>query len=191
MPSYTTLFLGGLLAARLSAEAPAADIVIGQVTPLSGPLAATGSYLKAGAQLYFDTVNAAGGVYGARIRLLSRDDGYRTTETVRLARELLKESAPLALFGVVGTGNVEALLQERILDQGGVPLVTVRSGASSVTRSDNPWIFVTRASYAEEVVKIDGQYLPLGYRRVAIFFQDDAFGQDVLASADTQIKAAG
>ena len=49
--------LGALLIA-LALPASAADIVIGQVAPLSGPLAPTGSHLRAGAQLYFDAVNA-------------------------------------------------------------------------------------------------------------------------------------
>lgn len=191
MHSYYKLFLSSVLTAGFAASTLAADIVIAQTTPLSGPLAPTGSYLKAGAQLYFDAVNAVGGVNGSRIRLISKDDAYKSSETVRLSQELLKNNAPVALFGVVGTGNVEALLKEKILETAGVPLVTVRSGASTITRSNNPWLFVTRASYAEEAAKIIDQYVPLGYKRVAIFYQEDAFGQDVLSSAESLIRQAG
>lgn len=169
----------------------AADIVIGQVGPFSGPLTPTGTHLRAGAQLYFDSINAAGGIHGNKLKLVSKDDGYKATETVRQARELIREAQPLALFGMVGTGNVEAVIKDKLLDEAGIPLVTVRTGASTVVRSGNPWIFMTRASYAEEIDKIVAQYETIGYKRFAIFYQNDPFGLDGLASAEASIKKAG
>lgn len=175
----------------LPLAASAAEIVIAQVAPFSGPLAPTGSYLRAGAQLYFDSVNAAGGIHGAKIRLISKDDGYKTEETVRLAREILRESQPLAFFGFVGTGNAEALLKEKVLGDAAIPLVTVRTGAASIVSKNDPYLFLTRASYAEEVEKITQQYATTGYARFAIFYQNDAFGLDVLGSAEEAIRKAG
>lgn len=183
-----TLAIAALVCAL---PAAAADVVVGQIAPFSGPLTPTGTHLRAGAQLYFDAVNAAGGIHGSKLRLESRDDGYKVPETVRLARELLRETQPLALFGIVGTGNVEALLKEKVLDEAGVPLVTVRTGASTVVKSGNPWLFATRASYAEEIDKIVQQYETIGYRRFAVFYQDDPFGRDGLASAEASVKKAG
>lgn len=182
------------LAAVFALAAPfsgAAEIVIAQVAPFSGPLAPTGSHLRAGAQLYFDAVNAKGGVAGNRLKLVSKDDGYKAAETVRLARELIREAQPLALFGTVGTGNVEALLKEKVLEEAAIPLVGVRSGASSVVKSGNPWLFITRASYAEEIERIVQQYETIGYRRFAVFYQNDPFGLDGLASAEASIRKAG
>lgn len=169
----------------------AADIVIGQVGPFSGPLTPTGTHLRAGAQLYFDSINAAGGIHGNKLKLVSKDDGYKATETVRQARELIREAQPLALFGMVGTGNVEAVIKDKLLDEAGIPLVTVRTGASTVVKSGNPWIFVTRASYAEEIDKIVAQYETIGYKRFAVFYQNDPFGLDGLASAEASIRKAG
>ena len=169
----------------------AADIVVGQVGPFSGPLTPTGTHLRAGAQLYFDAVNAAGGIHGNKLQLVSKDDGYKVPETVRQTRELIRESQPLALFGMVGTGNVEAVLKDKVLEEAGIPLVTVRTGASTVVKSGNPWVFMTRASYAEEIDKIVQQYETIGYKRFAIFYQNDPFGLDGLASAEASIKSAG
>ncbi|HCZ16575.1 MAG TPA: hypothetical protein DHV85_18710, partial [Candidatus Accumulibacter sp.] len=187
--------LRSALAALIVGVAPAvagvADIVIGQVAAFSGPLAPTGTHMRAGAQLYFDAVNAEGGVHGARIRLISKDDGYKTDETVRLARELLKESRPLAFIGFVGTGNVEAMLEKKVLSDAGIPLIAVRTGAASVVQRNDPLLFLTRASYAEEVQKIIDQYATTGYTRFAILYQDDAFGRDVLGSTEQAISKAG
>ncbi len=169
----------------------AGEIVIGQVAAFSGPLAPTGSHMRAGAQLCFDAVNAEGGIHGATLRLISKDDGYKSDETVHLARAMLKESQPLAFIGFVGTGNVEAMLEQKVLSEAGIPLIAVRSGAASLVRRNDPFLFITRASYAEEVEKITEQYVTTGYTRFAILFQNDAFGLDVLASAEQAITRAG
>jgi len=192
-PCRTLAALSALFALSALAAPPAraGEIVVAQVAPFSGPLAPTGSHLRAGAQLYFDAVNAKGGIAGNRLKLVSKDDGYKAVETVRLARELIRDAQPLALFGIVGTGNVEALLKEKVLEEAAIPLVAVRSGASSVVRSGNPWLFMTRASYAEEIERIVQQYETIGYRRFAIFYQNDPFGLDGLASAEASISKAG
>lgn len=184
--AWTLLLLG--LGPLTSA---AGEIVIGQVAAFSGPLAPTGSHMRAGAQLCFDAVNAEGGIHGATLRLIAKDDGYKSDETVRLARAMLKESQPLAFIGFVGTGNVEAMLEQKVLSEAGIPLIAVRSGAASLVRRNDPFLFITRASYAEEVEKITEQYVTTGYTRFAILFQNDAFGLDVLASAEQAITRAG
>lgn len=186
---FSHLLLAGALAIG-AGSLQAADLIIGQVAPFSGPLTPTGTHLRAGAELYFNAVNANGGIHGNKLKLVSKDDGYKAVETVKQTRELIRESNPIAMFGMVGTGNTEAILKEKVIETAGVPLVTVRSGASSVVKSGNPWIFMTRASYAEEIEKIVQQYETIGYSRFAVFYQDDPFGQDGLASAEASIKKA-
>ncbi len=188
-----TVWLRAALASLLAvlAVTASADIVIGQVAAFSGPLAPTGTHMRAGAQLLFDAVNAEGGIHGARIRLLSADDGYKTEETVRLAREMLRNEQPLAFIGFVGTGNVEAMLDQKVLAEAGIPLISVRSGAETLVRRNDPFLFMTRASYAEEIDKITDQYATTGYKRFAVLYQDDAFGKGALASARESIQKAG
>ena len=172
-------------------QAGAAIVVVGQVAAFSGPLAPTGTHMRAGAQLYFDAVNQEGGIHGASIRLVSIDDGYKSEETVRLAREMIRQSQPLAFIGFVGSSNVEALLDQKVLSEAGIPLIAIRSGAESLVRRNDPLLFLTRASYAEEIEKIIDQYTTTGYARFAILYQDDAFGQDALLSAEQSIRKVG
>ncbi|MBU1363241.1 MAG: ABC transporter substrate-binding protein [Gammaproteobacteria bacterium] len=169
----------------------AADIVIAQVAPFSGPLAPTGNNMKAGAQLCFDAVNAAGGINGEKIRLIATDDGYKTSETVRLVQEMTREHHPVAFFGIVGTGNVEGLIKGNILARAGIPLVAARTGATSVSTPVHPWLFLTRASYAQEIRKTVEQFVPLGYRRVAVFYQNDPFGLDGLKGLENALQQSG
>ncbi|MCB1890725.1 MAG: ABC transporter substrate-binding protein, partial [Rhodocyclaceae bacterium] len=170
-----------------SATYGADAIIIGQVAPYSGPLAPTGSHVGAGAQLYFERINAAGGIHGAKIRLVTKDDGYKVVETVKLTRELLKQSSPIALVGMVGTGNVGALVKERVLADADIPVVGIRSGAMSLVSPVVPQLFHTRASYAAEVEKIVQQLATTGIKRVAVLYQDDPFGLDGLAGAEKSL----
>ncbi len=181
----------GCVLCLLIAATSAGEIVVGQVAAFSGPLAPTGNHMRAGVQLYFDAVNAAGGVHGNTLHLLSSDDGYKSEETVRLARVMLKDPQLLALIGFVGSGNVEAIVEQKVLSEAGIALVAVRSGTSSLVRKNDPFLFITRASYAEEVEKIVDQYVTTGHTRFALLFQNDSFGLDVLASAEQAIAKAG
>lgn len=174
--------------ALLPAAAGAATLVVGQVAPYSGPLAPTGSHIGAGAQLYFDRLNAAGGIHGAKIRLITKDDGYKVPDTVKLTRDLIRESNPVALVGLVGTGNVEALVKEGVLEQADIPVVGIRSGAMPLVSPVVPQLFHTRASYAAEVGQIVKQLATTGIKRVAVLYQDDPFGLDGLAGAEKSLK---
>lgn len=180
----------GLLALLVCGNA-LAEIVVAQIAPFTGPLASTGKGLRAGAQLYFDAQNAAGGINGQNIRLYSADDGYDAEQTLRLVKEAAQVQRPLALLGIVGTGNVEALLRADLLGKLGIPLIGARSGASSLAARPLPWLFLTRAGYEHEISRLVGLYLPLGYRRVAAFYQNDAFGRDGLKSLEQAVRKNG
>lgn len=170
------------------ATGSAKEIVVGQVAPFSGPLAPTGRDISFGAQTYIASVNAKGGVNGNKIRLVTRDDGYKVDETVRYTKELLTKEPLTALIGIVGTGNNEALLQQKILADAGIPLVGARSGATSLHQPFNPWIFHLRASYHDEVGKVVDTLARLGFQRLAAFYQDDPFGADGVVGVEEAMK---
>ena len=178
-----------LLSAPLATRA--ADIVIGQVAPFSGTLAPTGKGVSLGIQAYFGRVNAAGGIHGNKLKLVTRDDGYKIKETLAKTAELIGKEQPVALVGLVGTGNVAAVLKEGLLEKAGVPLVGVRSGAGVLRKPVPTHIFHTRASYAAEVDTIVRQMQSMGLKRIAVFHQDDPFGEDGLAAAKKALAASG
>jgi branched-chain amino acid transport system substrate-binding protein len=170
------LALGTALALP-QARARTADLVIGQVAPLSGVLASTGAQMVVGGRIYFEHVNARGGIHGRMIRQLVVDDGYKVDETVRLTREMLARPEVVALFGFAGTANIGKLLSERVLEQGGAALVAPYTGGENLRNPFNPWIFHMRAGYADETEHMVQQATTLGLNRIAVMYQDDGFGQ--------------
>ncbi len=163
-----------LLCAALSSKA--SDIVIGQAAPLTGTLASTGADMVLGAKIYFDTVNAQGGVAGRKIRHVVKDDGYRTEDTVRLTRELIEKDRAVGLIGFAGTGNVAEVLKQGILSTYKVPLIAPYTGGEPLRKPFNPYIFHIRAGYADELAQMVEQFNNVGLQRIAVFYPNDAFG---------------
>ncbi len=168
-------------------SAGAADVVIGQIAPLSGVLATTGQQMVVGGKAYFDFVNSQGGVNGARIRTLVVDDAYKVDQTLALTREMVARPEVVALFGMAGTANIGKLLQEGVLGQAGIALVAPYSGGEPLRSPFNPWIFHLRAGYADETEHMVQQLATQGIQRVAVLYQDDAFGKSGLAGVEAAL----
>ncbi len=179
------------VALGLSLTATAKEVVIGQIAPLSGVLASTGRQMVLGGQVYFDAVNEAGGVHGARIRTVVMDDGYRVEDTVRLTRELTARPEVVALFGLAGTANIGQLLADKVLAEGRMPVVAPYTGGDILRQPYNPWIFHVRAGYVDEAEHMVRQVETLGIRRVAVFYQNDAFGTSGLQGVQAALQRRG
>lgn len=171
--------------------ATAAELVIGQVAPLSGVLASTGKQMVVGGKIYFDHINAQGGVHGALIRQDVVDDGYKVADTVRLTREMLARPEVVALFGFAGTANVTQLLTDGVLDVGGAALVAPYTGGESLRNPFNPWIFHVRVGYAAEAEHMVQQVTTLGMKRIAVMYQDDGFGKAGLLGVENALAKRG
>lgn len=172
----------------VAAHAARADIVIGQVAPLSGVLASTGKQMVLGGQVAFDAVNAQGGVHGQKIRTLVLDDGYKVDETVKLTRQLVAKPEVVALFGFAGTANVGKLLQDKVLADAGIALVAPYTGGEPLRTPFNPWIFHVRAGYADEAEHMIKQLAAQGIQRVAVLYQNDAFGKAGQAGVEAALE---
>ncbi|MCB1486083.1 MAG: ABC transporter substrate-binding protein [Bauldia sp.] len=151
-------------------------IVFGQSAALEGPAASLGLALKAGILAAFREANRAGGIHGRTLELISYDDNYEPEKAIVNTRRLIDEDSVFALVGEVGTPT--SLAAEPIAEDAGVPFVGPFTGATRLRDPDLGTVVNLRASYdqeAEELVR----YLTedLGFTRIAIFYQDDSFGQ--------------
>lgn len=167
------------------------DLVIGQVAPLTGTIAGTGDEYVAGGAAYFAHVNANGGIYGRKIRVVIKDDSYKPDQTLALTRQILAEDKPIALFGFVGTGNVLALNKNKVLEDAGIALLAPYTGAQDLREPVNPNIFHIRASYTDETSRMVEHLHTIGLRRFAVMYQDDAFGKSGLTGAEAALQKLG
>ncbi len=175
--------------ATLAQPAAAADIVVGQITPLTGVLAGLGQQLALGTKLWFERVNAQGGINGQKIKHVVLNDTFNIPETLKQTEQLIEKEKPAALIGYLGSVTLAELIKSGILDRHNMPMVAPYSGAPSLRAY--PWYFHIRASYAEETAYMADHLATLGIKKVAVLYQDDAFGQGGLAGFEAAAKKYG
>jgi branched-chain amino acid transport system substrate-binding protein len=161
-------------------------IVLGQSAALSGPAMQLGEQFKKGALLYFDRVNAKGGVNGRAIELKSLDDGYEPERCKANTEKLIKDEV-FALFGYIGTPTSLAALP--VATAAKVPFVAPFTGAQALRDPFNRYAFHVRASYFDETAEIVEQVTSIGMKRVAVFHQNDSYGKAGLDGVTRALKA--
>jgi ABC-type branched-subunit amino acid transport system substrate-binding protein len=166
------------LATSLAARA---DIVVGETVGLIGPVAATVKEALVGAHLYIDSVNAAGGVKGEKIELITLDDGFDVKKAAENARVLIEEKNAVVLFMNRGTPHTQAIMP--LLDKHGIALVAPSTGAMLLHKPVNKYIFNVRAPYQREAQKAVEHLNTLGVNRIAVVHVDDTFGADAMEGA--------
>jgi branched-chain amino acid transport system substrate-binding protein len=176
-----------MVSGSLTTTAWAKDVWVAQVAPFGGALAQAGRDFNLGIIVGLNEINMAGGLNGNRLRLVSRDDGYRSKDTVMHTRELLQKFEPVAFLGMWGADNIGAVLQNKVLESRGVPVIGVNSGMAEF-RSD-PALFHIRASYKDEVLRILDQMQTMATTRIAVVYEDEAFGREAWAQAQTALSA--
>jgi branched-chain amino acid transport system substrate-binding protein len=166
-------------------------IVIGGTSPLTGPAAAYASVAR-GAKAYFDYVNAAGGVSKRKIDYRIVDDAYNPAQTVQAVRRLVEQDKVFAVFNTLGTGSNLAVRD--YLNQMQVPQLFVASGATTWGRdaAKYPWTIGFQPSYAAEGL-VYGQYIARNVKkaRIAVLFQNDDYGKDLLNSLKRGLAHSG
>jgi len=153
------------------------EILLGQTMPYSGPASFFSQVGKAEAA-YLDKINAAGGVNGRKIRLLSLDDSYAPPKTVEQTRKLVEGDGVLAIFGSVGTAT--NLATYRYLNQQKVPQLFIMSGLERWNSpKESPWTTAWIPSYFTEG-RVYGQYVlrEVPNPKIAILTQNDDGGKE-------------
>jgi branched-chain amino acid transport system substrate-binding protein len=152
------------------------EIKIGMANALSGPASGLGTQLKAGAEAYLAKINAGGGVNGRKITLVSLDDGYEPDKAAAATKKLIEEEKVFALFGYVGTPTSTAVVP--LASRASVPYLFPFTGAEFLRNPVNKFVFNLRASYFDETeAMVERLTKDLGATKIAIFIQDDAFGE--------------
>ena len=111
--------------------------MVGQTKPYSGPASAhsTAGEVQLG---FFERLNAAGGINGRKVRLISLDDAFTPPKTVEQTRKLVEQERVLLVFNSNGTAANSAV--QKYLNARRVPQLFVSSGASKFADPAHfPW----------------------------------------------------
>ena len=157
-----------------------AQIKVGQTAGHSGAVAATVKEATDGARLYFNAVNARGGIGGQKIEFISMDDKFEVALATANARALIEQGV-ITLFLTRGTPHNQAIMP--LLTESRVPLVGPSTGAMVLHEPVHPWLFNVRATYQREAERAVRHLQRMGVQRIALVQVQDSFGDDAANGA--------
>ena len=180
----------GLAAAAATPGVSKTEILLGSILDLSGPIVSFGKPVRDGMLLRVEQANADGGVHGRKFKLLVEDSGYDPKKAVLAAGKLVSSDKVFAMVGTLGATPALATLQT-VIDSGALHLFPLTSHHGMYEpfhrlkfAAFTPYTDSTRAGLREMLRRN-------GYKRVALLYQDDEFGLDVLQGTEAALKEAG
>ena len=166
------------------------QIRLGMSHAETGRLGFLGSAAKRGCQASFARANAEGGISGRKVVLIDYDDRNEPIEAVSNAERLIDRDNVFALLNFLGTPTSRAVLP--MVSESNIVLLGPLSGAEVFRRPIQTYVFNTRASYAEEVeVLVSHLITDLGVRKIALFRQDDSYGDAGHAAVSDALQRRG
>jgi branched-chain amino acid transport system substrate-binding protein len=165
------------------------EIKIGACNDQGSPSGIRGKLLTAGARAYYEYVNEKGGVHGRKINLIARDDLYDPEKTIECLKGLIADGV---FAGAHFLGSPNAAKVMPMAESNKLPVFGFISGAGFIYEPVKRYMFNLRASYEDETKEfVDVAWRKLGHRKIAVIYQDDAFGVSNLDGVNRALKAYG
>jgi len=170
-------------------------VKIGVVYPLTGPIAAAGSYQKAGVEIARDKINAEGGILGKPFTLFVEDGANDPAQSVSAAEKLVtreKVDAMIAAWGSSPTLAVSASVTKKH----GVPHVVDTASSVKVTLLDgkrpNPWLFRVSPTSRMEAEGVEKFLVSkMGFSKVAFMAVNNDWGRGAAEEFGNVVKRTG
>jgi branched-chain amino acid transport system substrate-binding protein len=151
------------------------DILIGQVSSQTSPVtAANAKALFAGINVYFDHVNASGGVDGRKVVLVNKDDELKTDKMIALTRDFIADRKVLALAGYQNTGGITEVSKQDIPGKAGIAMIAPFQGDRTIVGAAN--FFPFRSGYPDEVIALMREAVATQKRRTVVVYQNVTYG---------------
>lgn len=162
-----------------NAESAGGDVVkIGGLFALTGPAAPFGTREAAAAKQVVKEINESGGIDQQKIEFVVKDTKSQAAESVRLANQLVQDEEVISILGAT-TGS-ETLSLANIAVRAKIPVIAPVA-TPEVTAGNAPyteWIFRDAPNGRDSLPLIYDKIAKEGHRRLAVFYQEDAYGTD-------------
>jgi branched-chain amino acid transport system substrate-binding protein len=165
------------------------EILIGDASPLTGPISWVGAQYLAGTELAVADLNAKGGVLGEQVRLISVDDACDTEQAVAAARKLISDGVTFVV-GHVCSGA--AIAAAPLYESAGVIMMSASATNPRLTDEGRANVFRVVGRDDEQGI-IAGDYLAehWGDKRIAILHDGQPYGAGIAAETRKQLNKRG
>jgi branched-chain amino acid transport system substrate-binding protein len=184
--SVVTLVVAAAWSGVLAQQEP---VKIGVIQPLSGPVAASGSYVRMGAEIARDWINQRGGVLGRQVQLLIEDNKSDPKEAATAAEKLIVKDKVPVIMGAWGSSMTLAAMPK--LEEYGVPMIVETSSAASITRRGNPWIFRISPPSEMEALGLQKYLKDLSVKKADFLAVNTDWGRGAVGAFGDLLKKSG
>jgi branched-chain amino acid transport system substrate-binding protein len=153
-------------------SAPAATIRLGSLLPLTGRSNHSGESMRNAAQMAVDEVNAAGGVLGKQLELITADDACDPGTAVTAAQNIVKQGIVVSVGGYCSSAVVPTL---RIFRDAGIPMVIAQANSTDLTQPGYDSVFLICGTVAAEAEFAVDRIRRLGGKRLAVVHDGTSF----------------
>ena len=191
---FTDTFLYHLLIISSSFTALyAEDIVVGMSAAFKGPTGGLGSELYRGSMAYINYINGKGGVYGRKIVIIPYDDGYNPAPAIENTIRLIEKDNVFLLFDYLGTPTVTRVLPLlKSYSHKDIYLFFPFTGAQPQRQFPyDAYVFNLRASYHQETEGLVNNFVRIGRKKIAVFYQADAYGRSGWSGVKSTLNKYG
>lgn len=182
---------GATIAASLllASTTARADIVVGLIAPLTGPVAAYGAQVRNGVETAIDEINKNGGILGEKVVLKATDDAGEPKQGVSAANQLVGEGVQFVV-GPVTSGV--AIPASDVLAENGVLMVTPTATAPDLTARGLPNVLRT-CGRDDQQAEVAAAYVldSLKDRKVAVIHDKGAYGKGLADAFKAKLNEGG
>jgi len=168
-----------------SGAASDGPILLGMITPLSGSSAAIGPYMKNGAQLAIDEINAKGGVDGRKLELRVEDGACDAKTATAAANKLVTQKISVSVGGYCSGATLPTL---PIFDKAGVPMLIPAANSNELVAQKLPKVFLINGTGTQQADAAMKYMTKVGAKKVALMDDNTSYSKDI---ADLTAKLLG
>ena len=168
----------------------AQDVIkIGVNQPLTGAVAAQGTYVTQGARIAAEVLNANGGINGSPVKLIIEDNKSNPKEAVAAAEKLIVRDEVPVMMGAWSSTFTLAVMPK--LMEYEVPMVVETSASLKITKSGNPWIFRISPTAEMEAMAFKDHVDPFGIKKANFLVVNNDWGLESAAWFTKILKERG
>lgn len=179
---------GGDLTQESSGSDSSGTIKLGMLTPLSGSSAAIGPYMRDGAQLAVDEINAKGGVDGRKLSLTVEDEACDPKTAAAGAAKLVSAGVRISVGGYCSSATLPTL---SIFDKAHIPMIVPAANSADLLAEQRRNVFlingtgIQQAQAAAKFIKAEGG------RRVALVDDNTSYSTDITKRTQDELGLLG
>lgn len=177
---------GGLTEGGGDAGTETGDILVGMLTPLSGSSAAIGPYMKNGAQLAVNEINAAGGVNGRQLKLVVEDEACDPKTAAAGAAKLVTQQVVVSVGGYCSSATLPTL---SIFGKSNIPMIIPAANSNDLVKNTPKNVFLLNGTGAQQAQAAVEFMKGAGIKAVALVDDNTSYSKDITTRTAEDLKA--